>query len=182
MTTTHERNDRDVDRVAEDLLTELDGLELLGRAVDVILDRAVASDDTLRESIEEAILHGDPRPTGPDGAIQYYASVATVAAFTVLRETDDDDLKDPVQAWIRRCPKLTALYRSDLGPGVRTNVSFYGCEILLPFRLRGVSARLVTGDSDDYAQLIVSKRLAVTIGLVHCPITIRQALNVVEDC
>ena len=143
---------------------------------------AVDFDDTLREGIEEAILNGDPSPAQPDGAIEHLASVATVVALTVLGETDEDDLEDPIQAWIRTRTKITALYRSDRGPGYWIDASLYGCEILLPSCVDGVSAHLITGADDDYAQLIVSRGLAITINLVHCPIVIGKALRVVEDC
>lgn len=182
MTTTYEDEVREVERVAEEYLTVLEGLELLGRAADTFLDMAADCCDTMREGIDEAILIGDPRPSGPDGAVEYYASRGTIIALSVLADTAEDDLENPVQAWIRTCPKITALYRSDLGTGYWTDVISCGSEILLPSRLEGVSARLITGESDDYAQLIVSKGLTATIGLVHCPITIRQALNVAENC
>ena len=84
MITTYGNDVCEVERVAEGFLTVLDGVELLGCAAYTALDSAVDIGDSMRQGIEEAVLNGDPRLTGLDGAMEYYASVATIVALSVF--------------------------------------------------------------------------------------------------
>lgn len=178
MATTNPQDARAGGRAADHFVTVLAGLEIIGQAAATIVDWG----DTLREDIDEAILNGDPRPTGTVEAIEYYAPVATIAALSTLADTEDDDLENPIQRWIRNCPTVAGLFRHILDGNHSQDVSMFGSEIVLPRREDAVKARLITGDSNEYAELIVYQGLEVTIRNVHCPATIKEVYNVAMDC
>lgn len=175
MSGTYEEDDRKVEIVANDLSIKVDGLEILAAAAATVVEL----DDTMREVIEEAIVSGGE---GPGGSFEWFAAKPIGAALVALAETEDDDLEDPIRAWIRKSPTTTALYRRVLDDNHTTDVIMFGSEVTLQTHMKGVSARLVTGDSVDYAHLIVSKGLAVMICLLRCPMVIKVAYDVAMDC
>ncbi len=177
MATTYENDERKVNIVAEDLSLTLQGLEILATAVDGV----VQFDDTMREIIEETIVNSGPWPIGPHGTLELSASKPIAAALIALAEADDDDLLNPVQSWLQASPAIAALYRRLLNENHSDDVVMFGSEVLISTNMKGVSASLVTGDSDDYAQLIVSKGLAVMICLIRCPKIIKVAFDVAVD-
>ncbi|MBW4079489.1 MAG: hypothetical protein HIU84_13490 [Acidobacteria bacterium] len=173
MSITYEEDARDVERIEDDCITTLSGLELLGRACANVVD----FDDSMRRTIEEAIIRDCPWPTGREGATRSTSYVVRVAALTALWATDDDNLGDPVRNWIRSCPSIVALHRPVINPDHSLMDEIFGAEIVLPHPDKGATARLITGNTDTYARLTVAKGLATSVNGVRCPMTISKALD-----
>jgi hypothetical protein len=180
MTAANQQDAQEVDLVADDLVAMLAGLELLNKAAATVVD----FDDTMREFIQTVILNRDPLPAGADDEIDSFATAVTVTALSALADTDDDDLEDPINGWIRKCPRITALSGRAIDQALNRSedVDWFATELQLPSGQGDISARLVSDNGDHYAMLIVTNGVEIASRWVTCPTIIKEAYKLAEDC
>lgn len=179
MTAPNQEEAQELQLVADDLVAKLAGLELLVKAAATVVD----FDDTMREFMRTVILNGDLLPTGANDAIDSFAPVATAAALSALADIDDEDLEDPLNGWIRKCPTITALSGREIVPALYSSkdVDWFATELQLPYDLGDFSARLVFDTGDNYAMLIVATGIEIASRWVTCPIIIKEVYKLAED-
>jgi len=173
-TTTADR----VQTTAAVLTTTLEALNLVAAAADRAIELVpdlVPADEHRRVLVE---LINDP-DFGYDDLDLGCTAAARAAALSILADTEDNNLEDPVRAWVLDDRGVWGLYRRFAFASF-ANLDFYGIQIKLADR--DPSAALIIDTSNaSVARLEVAWAVEAVTAPVYCPAVIAAASAIMED-